>query len=223
MTISVNCNPVSHIVTSLVFFFLSPYYSVADGVKHIWVQNLSLPLSICDPEMLFILLLYIVLVIVQSLSHVRPFETPWTAVCQASVSITISLNLLNSCPLSQWYHPIISSSVTPPPLAFSFSYQSLSQWVSSSHQKAKVSELQFQHQSFSEYSGLISFRVDWFDLLAVQGTLKSLPHQHSSKESILWCSVFFTVQLSHSYMTIGNTIALTIQTFLFLQRDVSDF
>ena len=75
-------------------------------------------------------------------------------------------------------------------------------------------ELQLQHQSFSEYSGLISFRIDWFDLLAVQGTLKSLLQHHSSKASILWRSTFFTVQLSHPYMTTGKTIALTIRTFV---------
>ena len=128
-----------------------------------------------------------------------------------------------SCPLSQWYHPIISSSVISSPLALSFSYQGVFQWVSSSHQMAKLSELQFQHQSFNEYLGLISFRVDWFDLLAVQGSPRSLPHHHSSKESILWCSVFFMVQLSHPYMTTRKTIALTIQTFRCWQRDVSVF
>ena len=64
-----------------------------------------------------------------------------------------------------------------------------------------------------EHPGLISFRMDWLDLLAVQGTLKSLLQHHSSKESILWCSAFFTVQLSHPYMTTGKTIALTRQTF----------
>ena len=66
----------------------------------------------------------------------------------------------------------------------------------------------------NEYSGLISFRMDWLDLLAVQGTLKSLPQQHSSKASILQCSAFFIVQLSHPYMTIGKTIALTRWTFV---------
>ena len=66
----------------------------------------------------------------------------------------------------------------------------------------------------NEYSGLISFRIDWLDLLAVQGTLKSLLQYHSSKASILWCSAFFTVQLSHPYMTTGKTIALTIWTFV---------
>ena len=72
----------------------------------------------------------------------------------------------------------------------------------------------FSITSFNEYSGLISFRIDWFDLLAVQGTLKSLLQHHSSKTSVLWCSAFFMVQLSHLYMTIGKTIALTIQTFV---------
>ena len=66
----------------------------------------------------------------------------------------------------------------------------------------------------SEHSGLISFRIDWFDLLAVQGTLKSLLQHHSSKTSILRCSAFFIVQLSHPYMTMGKTVALTIQTFV---------
>ena len=78
-------------------------------------------------------------------------------------------------------------------------------------------EFQLQHESFNEYSGLISFRIDWFDLLAVQEspeTLKSLLQHHSSKASILWCSAFFIVQLSHPYMTTGKTIALTKQTFV---------
>ena len=70
-------------------------------------------------------------------------------------------------------------------------------------------EFQLQHQFFHEYSGLISFRIDWLDLLAVQGTLKSLLQYHSSEASILWYSAFFLVQLSHPYMTTGKTIALT--------------
>ena len=75
-------------------------------------------------------------------------------------------------------------------------------------------ELQLSISPSSEYSGLISFRIGWFDLLAVQGTLKSLLQHHSSKASILQCSAFFTVQLSHPYMTTGKTIALTRQTFV---------
>ena len=82
------------------------------------------------------------------------------------------------------------------------------------HQVAKVLKFQLQHQSFTEYSGLISFRMDCLDLLAVQGTLKSLLQHHSSKASILHHSAFFIVQLSHPYMTIGKIISLTIQTFV---------
>ena len=79
---------------------------------------------------------------------------------------------------------------------------------------AKVLEFQLQHQSSNEYSGLVSFRIDWLDLLSVQGTLKSLLQHHSSKASILRHSAFFTVQLSHPYMTTGKTIALTRWTFV---------
>ena len=82
------------------------------------------------------------------------------------------------------------------------------------HKVAKVLEFQLQHQSSNEYSGLISFRMDWLDLLAAQGTLKSLLQHHSSKASILRHSAFFTVQLSHPYMITGKTIALTRWTFL---------
>ena len=89
----------------------------------------------------------------------------------------------------------------------------LFKWVSSSHQMAKVLEFQRQHQS-CEHSGLISFRIDWLDFLAVQGTLKSLIQHHSSKASILGRAAFFIVQLSHPYMTTGKTIALTRQTIV---------
>ena len=102
-------------------------------------------------------------------------------------------------------HPL--SPPSPPALNLS-QHQSLFKWVSSSHQVAKILEFQFQHQSSNEYSGLIFFRMDWLDLLAVQGTLKSLLQHHSSKASILQCSAFFRVQLSHPYMTTGKTIAL---------------
>ena len=99
---------------------------------------------------------------------------------------------------------------TPFPPAFSLSqHQGLFQWVSSLHQVAKVLELQLQHWSFQWI-----FRIDWLDLLAVQGTLKSLLQHHSSKASILRHSDFFTVKLSHPYMTTGKTIALTRWTFV---------
>ena len=151
---------------------------------------------------------------VQLLSHVRLFATPWTAACRPPCPSPTPRAYSNSCPSSWWCHPTISSSV----ILFSSHLQSflasgLFQWVSSSHQVAKVLEFQLQHQSFHEYSGLI-FRMDWLDLLAVQGTLKSLLQHHSSKASILLRSAFFTVQLSHPYMTTGKTIALTRQTFV---------
>ena len=126
----------------------------------------------------------------------------------------------NSCPLSQWCHPTISSSVAPSPPALHFpQHQGLLQWVSSSHEVVKVLEFQLQHQSSNDYSGLISFRMDWFDLLAVQGTLKSFLQHHSSKASILWHSAFFIVQLSHPYMTTGKMIALT--RWIFVSRVMS--
>ena len=103
---------------------------------------------------------------------------------------------------------------SPSPPAFYLSqHQGLFQWVSSSHQVAKVLELQLQHQSFQWIFRIDSFRTDWLDLLAVQGTLKSLLQHHSSKASILQCPAFFIVQLSRPYMTTGKTIALTRWTF----------
>ena len=102
----------------------------------------------------------------------------------------------------------------PCPHAFNLSqYQGLFQWVGSLHQVAKYWSFSFSIILSNEYSGLISFRVDWFDLLAVWGTLKSLLQHHSSKASILQHSAFFMIQLSHPYMITGKTIALTIQTF----------
>ena len=99
-----------------------------------------------------------------------------------------------SCPLHWWCHPTISSSVVPSPPAFNLSqHQGLFQWISSSYQVAKVLELQFQLSPFNECSGLVSFRTDWFDLLAVHGSLKSLLQHHSSKTSVLWCSAFLMV------------------------------
>ena len=99
-------------------------------------------------------------------------------------------------------HPL--SSPSPPALKLS-QHQGLFQWVRSSHQVAKVLEFRLQHRPSSEYSGLISFRMDWLDLLAVQGTLKRLLQYHSSKASILQCSAFFTVQLSHPWITTRKT------------------
>ena len=121
----------------------------------------------------------------------------------------------NNWELSQWCYLAISSSVPTSPPTFNLSqHQGLFQWVNSSHQVTKVWSFSF---SFSfgpsnEYSGLISFRIDWFDPLAVQGTLKGLFQHHNSKASILQHSAFFMVQPSHGNMTTGKNIALTIRT-----------
>ena len=112
---------------------------------------------------------------------------------------------------SQPSHPLSSPS---PPAPNPSQHQSLFQWVNSSHQVAKVLESQLKPQSFQRTPRLISCRMDWLDLLAVQGTLKTLLQHHSSKASILRRSAFFTVQLSHPYMTTGKTIALTRRTFV---------
>ena len=123
---------------------------------------------------------------------------------------------LNSCPLSQWCHPTISSSVIPftsrlQSFPASGSFQ-MSQFFPSGGRK--YWSFSFGSTPSSEYSGLISFRIDWLDLLAVQGTLKSLLQHHSWKASILQRSASFIVQLSHPYLTTGKTIALTRRTFV---------
>ena len=152
---------------------------------------------------------------VQLLSHVWLFVTSWTAACQASLSITNSESTQTHV---HWVGDAIQPShhlLSPSPLAFNLSqYQGLFQWVSSLHQVAKVLEFQLQHQSFQWTFRFVSFGIDWFDLLAVQGTLKSLLQHHSSKASVLQHSAFFIVQLSHPYMTTGKTIALTRWTFV---------
>ena len=107
-------------------------------------------------------------------------------------------------------HPL--SSPSPPALNLS-QHQGIFQWVSSLHQVAKVWSFSFNISPSNEHPGLISFRMDWLDLLAVQGTLKSLLQHHSSKASILLCSAFFIVQLSDPFMTTGKTIAFTRWTF----------
>ena len=121
----------------------------------------------------------------------------------------------HSCPSSQWCHPAISSSVIPsPPAPNPSQHQGLFQWVNSSHQVEKYWSFSFSISPSNEHPGLVFFRMDWVDLFAVQGTLKSLLQHHSPKASILRLSAFFTVQLSHPYMITGKTIALTRRTFV---------
>jgi len=154
--------------------------------------------------------------VVQSLSHVRLFVTPWTAARQASLSFTITWSLLRLRSIKSvipsnhliFYRPLLlPPSVFPRIRVFSNGSALHIRWP-------KYWSFSFSISPSNEYSGLISFRIDWLDLLAVQGTLKSLFQHHSSKASILRCSAFFTVHLLHPYMTTGKTIALTIGTFV---------
>ena len=153
---------------------------------------------------------------VQSLSHVWLFATPWTAARQASLSITNSRSppkpmsiesvmpsnhLILCCPL------LLLPSIFPSIRVFSNESALHIRWP-------KYWGFSFNISPSNEHPGLIFFRMDWLDLLAVQGTLESLLQHHSWKASILRCSAFFIVQLSHPYMTTGKTIALTRQIFV---------
>ena len=152
---------------------------------------------------------------VQSLSRVWLFETPWTAARQASLSITISQSSLILTSIESVMHPTISSSIVPFSCLQSFPASEsfpMSQFFTSGGQG--IGSFCFSITPCNEYSGLISFRIDWLELLGVQGTLKSLLQNHSSKASFLCHSAFFMVQLSHPYMTIEKTIALTKWTFV---------
>ena len=159
--------------------------------------------------------LWCYLVVVQLLSCVQLFATPQTAALQASLSSAISQGMLKlisielGMPSSHLIlcHPLLFlPSIFPSMRSFP-----MCQLFTSAGQSIGALASIFNIGPSNEYSGLISFRIDWFDLLAVQGTLKSLLQHHSSKASILWCSAFFMVQHSHPYMSTGKTRALTIQ------------
>ena len=158
---------------------------------------------------------------VQSLSRVRLSATPWIAPHRASLSITNSQSLpkltsiKSGMPSSHLIlcRPLLLLPPIPPNIR-----------VFSNESTLRIRWPKYWSFSFSiipskEHPGLISFRMDWLDLLAVQGTLKILLQHHSSKASILQCSAFFTVQLSHPYMTTGKTIILTRRTQIILRRD----
>ena len=155
-------------------------------------------------------------VVVQSLSHVRLFGVPWTTALQASLSFTMSQSLLKVMSIESMMpsnHLIFSCPLLLLPLSFS-SIRVFADELALHIRWPKYWSFSFSIRPSNEYSGLISFRIDWFDLLAVQGTLKSLLQHHSSKASILQCSALFIVQLSHPYVTTGKTVALTIWTFV---------
>ena len=153
---------------------------------------------------------------VQSLSHVQLFVIPWTAAHQASLSITNSRSSLRLTSIESVMpsshlilcRPLLLMPPIPPSIRVFSNESTLHiRWP-------KYWSFNFSIIPSKDYPGLISFRMDRLDLFAVQGTLKSLLQHHSSKESVLQCSAFFTVQLSHPYMTTGKTIALTRWTSL---------
>ena len=151
---------------------------------------------------------------VQSLSRVQLFVTPWTIARQASLSITNSWSLFKLMSIES-VMPSNDLILCHPPLVPPLIFTSIR--VCSNESVLHIRWQKYWSFSFNispsnDYSGLLSFRMDWLDLLPVQGSLKSLLQHHSSKASILWCSAFFIVQLSHPYMTTGKTIALTRRT-----------
>ena len=159
---------------------------------------------------------------VQSLSHVRLFATPWIAARQASLYITNTRSLLKLTsielvmPSSHLIlcRPLLLLPLIPPSIrVFSSELALLIRWP-------KYWSFSFSISPSNEHPGLISFRMDWLDLLAVQGTLKSLLQQHSSKASILWRSAFFTVQLPHPYMT---TTQFCINSLIVTMTHEADF
>jgi len=152
----------------------------------------------------------------QLFSPVWTFATTWTAARQASLSITNSWSLLNLMTIELVMpsnHLILCHPLLLPPSIFP-SIKVFSSGLVLHIRWPKYWSFSFSISPSNEYSGLISFRMDWLDLFAVQGTLKSLLQHYNSKAPILWCSAFFIVQLSHPYMTTGKTIALTRQTFV---------
>ena len=153
---------------------------------------------------------------VQSLSRVRLFVTPWTTACQASLSITSSRSLPKPMSIQSMMpsnHLILCRpllllpSIFPSVTVFSSESVLCIRWPNYWSFSLNISPS-------NEHPGLISFRMDWLDFLAVQGTLKSLLQHHGSKASVLQCSAFFIVPLSHPYMSTGKTIALTRRTFV---------
>ena len=153
---------------------------------------------------------------VQLLSHVQLFATPWIAAHQASLSITNSQSLLKLMSVELVMpsnHIILCCPFLLPPSIFP-SIRVFSKESALHIRWPKYWSFSFNISPSNEHSGLISFRMDWLDLLVVQGTRKSLLQHHSSKALILWSSAFFMAQLSHLYMTTRKTIALTRWTFV---------
>ena len=178
---------------------LTPPFTLEVSIKSMWVKVFLVKESSS----------------LQSLSRVQSFATPWTAARPASLSINNSRSLSKLTPVESVMpsnhliicHPLfLLPSILPSIRVFSSKSVLCIRWP-------KYWNFSFNISPSNEHSGLLSFRMDWFVFLLVQGTLKSFLQHHSSKASILWCSTFFIAQLSHPYMTTGKTIALTRWTF----------
>ena len=179
---------------SLFFITYEGSYAMENVYKFVYIS----------PQSVFV-------VVVQSLSPVWLFATPWTATRQASLSFTISQTLLKLMPIES-VMPSSHLVLCHPLLLLPSIFPSIRVFSNESALRIRCPKywsFSFSISPSNEYSGLISFRVDWFGLLAVQGTLKSLLQHHSSKASILWHSAFFIVWLAHPYMTTGKIKALT--------------
>ena len=153
---------------------------------------------------------------VQSLSRVQLFATPWSVGCQASLSITNSWSLLKLMSIESLM-PSNHLILCRPLLLLPSIFPSIRVFSNESALRIRWPNywsFSFNMSPSNEYSGLISFRIEWFDFHAIQGTLKSLLQHHNLKASIIWLSTFLIVQLSHPYMTTGKTIALTRLTLL---------
>ena len=196
--------------TDLYVYQCTKYHTVHDTTQYVYKYNTQ------DYWSFIVNLQSVQFSSVQSLSRVWLFATPWTAARQASLSITNSRSLPRLMSIESVMpsnHLILCRPLLLLPSIFPsirvFSNESVIhlRWP-------KYWRFSFIISPSNEYPGLISFRMHWLDLLAVQGTFKSLLHHHSSKASILWCSAFFIVQLSHPYVTTWKTRALTRQTFV---------
>ena len=203
------------IILKCFYLFQEP---IQGTILHLLIMSLSAPLGykIFFKLTLFLMTVLRSTVVVQLLSHVWLFATPWTAAHQACLPFTISLSLLkfiSTESVKTSNHLILCHSLLLLPSIFP-SIRVFSNESALRMRRPKYWSFSFSISPSNDYSRLISFRIYWFDLLTVQGTLKSLLQHHSSKASIFWHPAFFMVQLSHLYMTTGKTIVLTIQTFV---------
>ena len=203
------------IILKCFYLFQDP---IQGTILHLLIICLSAPLGY---EIFFKLTLFLMTVlrstvVVQLLSRVWPFATPWTAAHQACLPFTVSLSLLkftSTESVTTSNHLILCHSLLLLPSIFP-SIRVFSNESALCIRRPKYWSFSFSISPSNDYSGLISFRIYWFDLLAVQGTLKSLLHHYGWQVSVFWRSAFFMVQLSHLYVSTVKTIVLAIQTFV---------